>query len=222
MSSEADPRTRRPRGRDERWKLDRAAGLRKVDAEIMREVERRYGESWDDELNVMITSLRTRAEDRRRTKADQTQARQLLDRMELGLREMDGWDCILPETRPDGVFYWGSQGDDDFGLDLKPDPEQVHKLRDVTVEGFEANHRSAISYLAAGAAVAPAKLTGVIARDRPVRRMHCGGRRRPGVRRTSSRSSGGGSSGEPSDSDGPGERPRRDVVLLRHWIEVAT
>jgi hypothetical protein len=51
----------------------------------------------------------------------------------------------------------------------------------------------------------------------PVARRACsGGRRRAGVRRTASasRSTGGGSSGEPSDSDGPGERPRRDVVLL--------
>jgi hypothetical protein len=59
----------------------------------------------------------------------------------------------------------------------------------------------------------------------PVARRACsGGRRRAGVRRTASasRSTGGGSSGEPSDSDGPGERPRRDVVLSRHRIEVAS
>lgn len=40
------------------------------------------------------------------------------------------------------------------------------------------------------------------------RRAHCGGRRRPGVRRTVSRSAGGGSSGDPDEAE-PAEHGRR-------------
>jgi hypothetical protein len=50
-----------------------------------------------------------------------------------------------------------------------------------------------------------------------VRRRTCaGGRRRPGARRVVRSSSGAASTGEPSDSDGPGEKPRRVVLLAAH------
>ena len=49
----------------------------------------------------------------------------------------------------------------------------------------------------------------------PAARRACArARRRPGARRATSRSAGGGSSGEPHDPDGPGERPRQQAVLL--------
>jgi hypothetical protein len=194
------------RGRDERWKAERSIGLRRADAASLREVERRYGEE-DRSRDVVIEVLRKRASDRRRTAADRGQAQKWLDIILMNLEVIDQSGLLGAE------FGEAATAGIECDVSLQTVCEQQAGAREL----FAGSLRHAVGFLARETA-SPSRIRIPHDRARPIRRVHCGGRRRPRARRVVSRSAGGGCSGDPDlGDDPPGEPARRpadgDVVI---------